>query len=156
MNLIEQILYESSLFSKKDQEAMERWRIEQHKGEQKKKEILNTITSIKKKFNTPSYEAGDCAIVSLELLKRENLPGYALYSVLVNEDEHVLLYNSKTKEIIDPTVGQFIHKPTINDYFPKRDWNSIGYKYFTKVKPPEVQAIEKETKSTLRQRKVKY
>jgi len=100
--------------------------------------IERAIKVIARRFKLKhDFYYGHCAVISCELfLKKLVPPGFHPYSVEVGEDEHVILYNTHSRQVIDPTGNQYS--------LPMFSWrDNVGvYKNFHKLTPQEIASAD--------------
>ena len=111
---------------------------------QDKTRLTRAVSDVRKKYKvTTNNSEGFCAVVCCDLYMNKMAPGYYPYSVMVGEDEHVILVNAD-KEIIDPTGDQF--------RFPLFSWlpgMKQSYRRPIKLTQSEIDAVRREAAARL-------
>lgn len=120
-------------------------------GSFNKKQLTTNIDSVRNKYGVKEENSsGFCAVVCYDLFSNNKVPkGFAPYSCEVGEEEHVILYDKKTGDVIDPTGDQFDFP--VFDSKPDRS----KYRGLQKLSKQELESVAKEADGILVKRKGK-
>lgn len=108
--------------------------------------LLKLAKSVRNELKVGKYSNGTCAIVSYTIWERLGKPPNLVpTSVMVGEEEHVVLRDAKLKTSFDATADQFDGKIGLyGDYDNFYDTNSRGNLDLEKITKVALAAIENE------------